>query len=109
MTRLVREGEPNDKPGAEAGVALGPDLSAERLHQLARDREPEASAAVLAGGRALDLPELVEDRLQLIARDAGTAIDDHALSAGVGEAPAHLDGAPHRRELDCVAEHIHEH
>src|SRR5690242_5523624 len=102
MTALVRQLQPNDEPRSPPRAALRPDLSTERFDEPSRDGEAEAGAAVLAGGGALDLAELVEDGVQLIAGDARALVGDHALGANVAEAPADLNRAPRGGELDRV-------
>ena len=52
------------------------DLTAEQADQLAADREPEAGAAVEAGGGAVALRERLEDPLLLLVVDADAGVAD---------------------------------
>ena len=69
-----REGE--RERGALARLALGPDPPAVLLDEAAADGEAEAGAALLARVGGVDLLEALEDRLQLIGRDAATFVGD---------------------------------
>src|SRR4051812_12568990 len=102
-TRASRQAQPNDKLGAGSGIALRPDLSPERLHELPADCQPQPCPTVLARGRGADLTELVEDRLELVGGDAGAAVGDDALRPAVREPPAKLHACALGRELDRVA------
>ena len=55
---------------ALARLALGPDPARVLLDDRARDRQPEPGAALLALVGRVDLAEALEDRLQLVGRDA---------------------------------------
>src|SRR5690348_1274512 len=70
--------------GTPSRLALEPDRAAVQFDELAREREAEARAFLLAGVIASDLPELFEHRV-LIGRgnaDAGVAHGDLGKRAG---------------------------
>ena len=58
------------------GVLATRDLAAEQADELAADREPEAGAAVEAGGGAVALRERLEDPLLLLVLDADAGVAD---------------------------------
>ena len=69
LTRQVqREG------AAAAEFAFRDDLPAEQRADLARDRQPEAGAAVPAAEGAVTLLEGAEDRADVLGRDADSAV-----------------------------------
>ena len=106
---LRQRGRQRDREIEDAALtegALGPDATAVLLDNAARDCQAEPRATLLARIGGVDLLEAAEDRLELGARDAVTAIAhaDHrliALAAG-----AHIDRRARRRELDRVAEQV---
>src|SRR5690606_21260838 len=55
---------------ALAGGALQPDLAAEQRGELARDRQAETGAAVLAAGAGVRLLKRLEDETLLLRRDS---------------------------------------
>src|SRR5207249_6835807 len=61
---------------ALAGRARDADLPAEEPRELARDREPEPRAAVLAARGAVGLLEGLEDQALLVRRDADAGVHD---------------------------------
>src|SRR5207237_9194705 len=71
--------QPNEEPRPAPGLALRPDLSAKLLDEPATDRETQPGAAMLPCGRGPDLPELVEDRLELVGGNSWTFVRDDAL------------------------------
>jgi hypothetical protein len=55
---------------------LNPDAPAVHLDDLSGNGETEPRATLGTGVRAVDLPELLEDVLALVGRDAGAGIAD---------------------------------
>ena len=84
-------GEPED--GAAAGVGLEPDLAAQRVDDLARDRQPEPGAAVPARGRGVGLGERLEEVVDLRGVDPDPGVGDAHAEPG---APA-FAGLPRSR------------
>jgi hypothetical protein len=93
--RLAPVGVPGDdaevggkaEGGADARRAGDADLAAHELHQALADRQAEAGAAVLAGGRVVGLFEAVEQAAQLFLAQADAGIADAAFD---GHAAFHL-------------------
>jgi hypothetical protein len=65
-------GEPEH--AAPAGLALGPRLAAHQTGQVPGQGQPQARAAVLAGGRGVGLLEGLEQAAELFGRDADAAV-----------------------------------
>jgi len=55
---------------AVLGTAFGPDLPTVTVDDLPGDRQAQAGSALLAGIGGIDLVEALEDRVELIRRDA---------------------------------------
>ena len=80
-------GSVNENVAPWPGVALGPDPPAVLLDEAAADGQAEAGAALLAGVRRVDLLEALEDRLQLVGRDATTLVGDAEQDVAAVRAP----------------------
>jgi hypothetical protein len=95
------------------------DLAAQEPCDLTRDRQSEPGAAVLAGGRPVRLLERLEDRAELVVRNADAGVGDgegdHALgrpkrlrveSRLFGRGPERQDDAAGVGELERVREQV---
>ena len=69
-------GQRQREGAAAAGRAVERELAAQQARQIARDREPEPGAAVLAVGGAVGLTEGLEDDLVLLGGDADAGVLD---------------------------------
>src|SRR5207249_982401 len=113
LSRLEREGEGEAEFAAMAHLARDGELTAHQRHQPPRDREAEACPAVAARHRRVRLGELLEDGPELLRRDADPRVPHaelHACPAAV--TPNHAGRHIHLtliRELDRVADQVHEH
>ena len=63
---------------AARGVVLRPEPAAVRLREAARDREPEARPKLPSTAA----PERLEERVPLLGREAGAAVDDVEAKLG---------------------------
>ena len=101
------------KLAAPSHLAHDRQLAAHQPDQAPRDREPQAGPAVTPRHRRVGLGELLEDRRQLIARDADARVADAEPQVRL------LVAHPHGRhrddhltglgELDPVADQVREH
>src|SRR5439155_6506417 len=73
-----------DEYGAGTDPAFDPKRSSERLHDAARDREPETTALASIPFAVSDLEELAEDRTEMLRRDARTRVTYPHLDAAPG-------------------------
>src|SRR5215475_11099162 len=89
-------------------LALDPDPPTVQLNELPGQSEPEPSSLDLLVRRP-HLPELLEDRLLILRRDAHTRIAHGDLGHAVVDRAAHVDPATLRRELEGVGEEVQEH
>src|SRR5690606_1088057 len=90
-------------------LALDQDAAAEQLCEPAREGEAEAGSAVQPRRRAVDLPELVEDRLELTGRDTDPRVTHrpfHERSRVIVHATHPDRHAPLVRELERVADQV---
>ena len=104
-----REGE----AAAGARRAGGGDAAAHQLDQLARDRQAQAAAAVLAGGRAVGLGEGLEQAPDLLRAHADAGVghrefERHAAVVALQQFDRHDDFAA-LGELDGVAGEVDQH
>src|SRR5215475_1393298 len=90
---------------AGSRLALHPDPAGMQLDELAGERQPEPGALHLLVRRP-HLPELLEDRLLILRRDADPSIAHGDLHAAVRRPPPYLDPPALRRGLDCVGEQV---
>src|SRR5262249_38803393 len=101
-----------DEAAAFADRALGPNFPAMQRHQLARDRQAEAGAAVLARVAAVDLAEALEDHLEVLGGNADAGVFDREApvrrAGDVLFGDLDVDATAFRRELDGVAEQVDE-
>ncbi len=105
------DGEPERRPLFPH--AVGADVAAHQLDQLARDGQPEPGAAVFARHGAVGLLEGFEDARQRGGGNADAAVDhgeaqQHPAAAVAGAADRQVDHAV-IGELDGVADQIDEH
>ena len=77
-----------------------------RLGDAAADGQAEPGAALVARVGSVDLLEALEDRLQLVLRNAAPFVAHGHDVRVVGHAPGDVDGGVGRRELDGVADQI---
>ena len=74
LVAVAGQGDLDLEAAAGARRALHADLAAHRLDQPADDGEPQPGAAVLAGGGAVGLDEVVEEELDLLGPHADAGI-----------------------------------
>ena len=79
------DGQVERELAAAPGLALDVDLAADQPGDLPADRQPEAGAAELAADRAVRLLEGLEDRPQLLGRDADAGVGDLEGQHPVGD------------------------
>ena len=97
---------------ATSRLAVDGDRPAHQLHQAQADCQPQASAAVLARGRSIGLPESLKDHLLLRGRDADAGVGNReaqrygALRGRPGlRLNQEFDPASHRK-LDGIAQQV---
>ena len=101
--------QPGREPemAAASGCAVGARLATHQLRQPAADRQPQAGAAVLAGGRRIGLLEHLEQPRQRLGSDAGAGVFDREAHQQLLAALLQQPGAQRHRavlgELDGVA------
>src|SRR5437667_54384 len=97
----------NPERGALSDSAGHGDGPAERVHELLHDAQPEPDTAGAAGAALADLVEGLEDRVQVVGRDAraGVADLDHDPT-GASSRVRHHGDPPRLRELDRVVDQI---
>src|SRR5262249_38711977 len=89
---------------AAAGGAFDPEAAAVELDELPGEGEAESSAfGPLSVRRLL---ELLEDRLELLRRDAGAGVGDGDLDMPVVEPGGDVDATLGRSELDRVGHEV---
>src|SRR5688572_3201336 len=93
------------EPRSLVGRGLDQDLAAHELSESARDGESEAGAFGAAGSRLFDLPEGLEDALDLGRGDADAGIPDVEVRGRVIVTKANADGSL-RSEFDRVGKQI---
>src|SRR4029079_7850553 len=86
---------------------LEPDTAPVTLDDRARDRQPEACAAV--GRHAAAALEGLEDALAIHGRDARAGVGDLDLEAVLDDFGAHGHAAVRRRVADRVLDQVEEH
>src|SRR5437660_6457065 len=106
LCALRRPWEEEREARAVAKLAFDPDPAAMRLNKAARDREPEARAARLAGAGPLAAEEAVEYVRQIGCGDALTGIDDIDLHAVRNGAGGDGDRAIRRSMAECILHEI---
>src|SRR5689334_18890930 len=89
-----------------ARCALDHEIAVHRPRQIATDGETEARSLVRRGEFPLELDEGLEDRAQLLRRDADTAVGDSDANGRRVAATGDLDRAAGSRELDRVREEV---
>src|SRR5215831_20280076 len=90
-----------------AHLALHPDPSPMQLNELPGQGQPEPGPLDLLVRHA-HLPELLEDRLLILWRDAHTGVGDGNLGHAVVHRGAYVDPAALWRELEGVGEQVQE-
>src|SRR5438270_1751626 len=96
-------GKHEQEGAAAAAGRLEPQAAAVELDQLPRQRQAEPCAF---GGVLPALPELLEDRLALLGRDAGARVGDGDLDEAVDEPGRQVDAASRRCRLHCVRDEV---
>ena len=94
VVRLPDRQEQAHRCSSPLPFALGPDPPSMQLHHLLRERESDAGALIAAGRRGIDLGETIEDRTQLVGRNA---------DAGVRNSECDRVTLTLRRKLDAIA------
>src|SRR4030088_2226384 len=89
-------------------LAFHPDLSPMELDELPGERQPESRALDLLVRRP-HLPELLEDRLLILGRDADPGIRHGHLGDLVTHPGANVDLAPLGGELPGIGQEVKEH
>jgi len=79
-----------------------------QLYELPRQRQAKPGALHLLGRRS-HLPELLEDRLLVLRRDADAGVADRDLDGPVHGPAPDVDPAAIRGELDGVRQQVQEH
>src|SRR5919204_1688269 len=102
--RRKRERERRCAAGA---FACRGDVSAVRLHDVLRDRQPKAGTA--AAPRPIGLVEALEDALDLVAGDADAFVGDREADFAVDRARAQPHGRALPAELHGVVDEVREH
>ena len=74
--RVDADGDDEAEHRAPAELALDLDLGLEECGEFSADGEAQAGASVLAGVRAVELIEGLEDAFLIVGRDAGAGVDD---------------------------------
>src|ERR1044072_1358926 len=94
--------------GAAAYFGLDADFAAVELDELARDVEAEAGALLAARGAGACLRVLVEDVVEVFARDADARVLDRDADERVLARRAQTDVPALRRELQGVRDEVDE-
>ena len=99
---------------ASAGRAADGDVAAHEPREAHRDAESEPGAAEAARDRLVGLVERFEDRLRTIGRDVDpdAGVDDRELQFRATARGRRAESHAHRaafRELQCIADEVHEH
>ncbi len=102
----MRPRQPHEELRTLPFLALRPKRATHLVDQRAADGEAEAGAAILAGGRLLELTELVKDGLQLIGRDSRAFVGDLQHDVTVLVPPAEPHPAAGGRELHRVGDQV---
>src|SRR5262249_13715273 len=79
-----------------------------QLDELAGEGQPQAGTLHLLV-RCSHLPELLEDRLLILRRDANAGVADRYLYAAVSRPRPYLDPPALWGELQCVGQEVQEH
>src|SRR5262249_28975721 len=88
-------------------VALHPDPAAMQLDELAGESQPEPGTPDLLVWRP-DLPELLEDRLLVLSRDADAGVGDGDLDRVLVHHRGDVDPAARGRELPSIGQEVQE-
>ena len=110
----VSRGNRDGKRAPLAGRAMHRQLATERRDNLAGDRQAQAGAPVLPGGRALGLCERLEQACQRFLADADAGIRHFHAHCGLTRSPLRQERhanpyAPVLRELDRVPHQVDDH
>src|SRR6185295_19351122 len=99
------EGQREPERAADTQRALHPDASAVSEDDALGDVKAESKTPSIVGG---DLQEALEHRLQLVGGDAHSGVLEGTPCFVPGTVETNDDLASRRRELDRVAEEVHE-
>src|SRR5215208_6351825 len=103
----LRPGQSKHERRPAARLALDGHVAAHRAGELAADGQAEAGAFDRLGEGAVRLHEGLEDRLQLLRRDAASAVGHaHRDRAALRRLAGHADRAAGVRELHGVREQV---
>jgi hypothetical protein len=103
-----RQGDREARPAPEP-FARGRDLAAVQVDDAARERQPDAEAALRARERRVRLDEQVEDRGQVLARDADPVVLHLDLGRAVVPLQRHPDPTARGRVLARVVQQVPDH
>src|ERR1700712_1376081 len=103
-SRVRRKGEADRSAFTE--LALRPDAAPVPFHDAPGDVEAEPHTTLII---LLDLNEAVEDRFQLLTRDAYAGIAHVNANFSAAAPRAHCDRPAFGRELDRVADQVNQH
>src|SRR5262249_12400145 len=97
-----------DSEGCAAPIAgaVGRDLTAVQLDQVAHNRQSQSQTAVLSRGRAVGLTETGKDVREKIRTDALTGVAHGDLDLRLALSQLHLHASAPRCELDRVREQV---
>ncbi len=91
----TRRREQQPEPGALSGLALDAQLTAMALHDVLDDRQSQTGAAGVPRAAPIDAIEALGQSRQVLARDAGSVVDDRDLAAVVRQpSPLQFDAPP---------------
>src|SRR6185295_7875410 len=89
---FLRQGQEERRAGTE--LALEPDFTAVRLHDVFDNGKTQAGAARLAGAGAIDTIKTLENAVARVGRNAGAVIAHPHLDLAVGAVLAAHDHPP---------------
>ena len=104
--RCQRSGQGQREGAALVGHALHRQLAAQQVRQVARNRQPQPGAAVLAVRAAIGLAERVKNQVLLVQRNADAGVahrKGHRVARVPGDVQRHLAVGC---ELDCVGQQV---
>ena len=110
LLRRGEDGRNNQGKGAAfTGRAVQGQLAAQQMRQIARDRQPQPCAAVLAVGTAVGLAEGIKDQSLLVRRDANAGVADGKRHHAAGRRAHPQRDISLAGEFDGVGEQIFQH
>src|ERR1051325_7424707 len=103
---VLFRGKRQRKAGAMSNFAFSGHVAAHRSRQITADGKAQSASFLAARERAAELNERLEDRLDLVLRNARSRIPHADESLLAGRRTSHFDAAALRRELYRVREEI---